>query len=274
MKQYINFEIRDRVISKENIIKLATIGYEEYCSDKDEFRRNFNDYYKSIPIEEYEDYYRGKFKITLNCSDGSRYSSDSLDIITKSDLIDYKKINSITIDFESNEYNKMLGIYLIEGSHISSYFNKVEIKGDDEKWVNALTQQIKDIIEHIKPQLNFLSGSRKIFPWIASILLSTLSLFTFVMFVALLVKLGILNGEINKPSIQDNSWILSIAMYIIGFTLVWKIWIDDKIKKLWPRIEFSFGPKHFQNGKIKRKILSTFVTLILLPIIFLILGKI
>ena len=77
--------------------------------------------------------------------------------------------------------------------------------------------------------------------------------------------------ELNRffQLLKDNPIILNIFILILSW--IWGMslirWRFDRIKYLWPSVEFDFGPEHFKKEKNNRKTLRIIGSLIVIPLI-------
>ncbi|OHX42362.1 hypothetical protein [Cytobacillus oceanisediminis] len=257
MKESIKAKIEDRVFSRENIIKIATIIYSKYEEDLKK--------YESSPEDFRGLNYHGSFKIELTCDDDTQYTSDSLELFTKDDIIDRKKVWSISIRFWGHN-DEEIRFAITEGNQKTP--NLLHVTGENglaRLWFSEL----EDVIKHVKPQENFILTHKKVFTVIVSYVFSILTLISFIFSLVILNKLGLFTS--NPDAEVDNAWIY-LLVFIMICSLPWKIKIDKWIDSFWYSVEFDFGPEHYKKTKNKRKIFWIAFSAVFLPLILFLLS--
>ncbi|MEN6314410.1 MAG: hypothetical protein ABFD25_09210 [Clostridiaceae bacterium] len=253
MKESRRYFIENKIFNKIDLKNIANIILKEYSNSK-RGERN------------------ASIQYTINCFDNSTYESDSLSIVEEGGIIDIKKVSSIEYTYFDFKINRHILFYITEGSN-NSY---VKISGDDSGWVNKVFTNLTDYINSIKPQENWVIKYKKILRQIIALGLGKIfnAIITYIML--LFVQ------PIENPSekilqirklILDNlllfyfiyQWVLP---WIVG--LSWTPLIFDSISKLWPKIEFDFGPEHLKEFKNRRKKVNIFITLVMIPSIIMI----
>jgi hypothetical protein len=267
MNQSIKIPVKDKVISKQNLIKFGELLFRLYENDFEKFKDSF-DREDSDPKE----YYRGKFTISIQCNDGTNYTSESLDILTEQDILDFKKAESISISFSGQYRSKYVDFNITEGSSGNiTRINTITISGDEVTWVRGTSEEIREILAHIKPQENIVIKYKRIISIISGIILSYLSLWSISLLLSLLMKQGVMNLE--QTGATDDSWIIRLVLYVLTFAMPFSFMINTQIKNLWHSVEFDFGPEHLQVNKAKRNLIATGFIGVGFPIILFILDK-
>ncbi|WP_423410261.1 hypothetical protein AABM38_10170 [Heyndrickxia sp. MSNUG] len=253
MNEMITKKIENKIFSKDNIIKIANMIYSIY---EDNYKQFIAD-----PLNE-ASHYRGRFKVELVCDDGTQYTNESLDLLTKNDIIDYKKVISINITFWGHRREE-IRFMINEGKGNHFYINKLEVSGDNglpKLWF----RELEEVIEHVKPQKNFILNHKGIVATIFSFVLSFLTFLTITLFIGVLGKIGWIT--LNSKPQTENVWIY-ITFLLVMISAVWRLEINKWINELWWDIEFQFGPEHLQRSKAKRKVTWIAFSTVILPVI-------
>lgn len=238
--------IRGKIFTKENVRSLwAKIKSEYDNSQKDEN-------HSSIEIE-------------INCGDGISYESETDDLIQDGDVIDNKRCSTINIEYHDYKQERRISLNI---SHGDDYGNGLIVRGD-KNWVAGTFDSLNDIIESAKPQEHWFVKYKTLILHLGAI--------TFGYFVYKLLDLIPISTN-EEPStnvmrirdfLHSNIFLLNIikviSFWLQGIFPLW--WLRDWVLKLWPSVEFDFGPEHKKTEKNRRKRLGLFFSIIIIPLI-------
>ncbi len=196
---------------------------------------------------------RTSFNTQIRCSDGTRYESEIDELFSEGSIFDLKRITSINIGYMVYGEDKKIEIDLTQGS--GRWGNLLTVRGGDKNWVAGTFSQFENLLNSVKPQTH----------WFVSWSLP-LSVIGGIVFALTVLKLTIFFFGSGLSTV-DN--ILIFLAFIIP-SLFLSVSIIDWVKKLWPNIEFDFGPEHEKNEKNRRLRLGSFMTIVILPLLFLI----
>lgn len=238
--------IQGKIFTKENIRSLWAKIKLEY----DNSRKEEN--HSSIKIE-------------INCIDGISYESETADLIQDGDVIDNKRCSNINIEYHDYQQEKRISLNI---SHGVGYGNDLMVRGD-KNWVAGTFDSLDDIIESAKPQEHWFIKYKTV--------ILNLGAITFGYFIYKLLDIISIgtneNPSANVMRIRDflhsNIILLNIIKIIIfwlqGIFPLW--WLRDWALKLWPSVEFDFGPEHKKIEKNRRKRLGLFFSIIIIPLL-------
>lgn len=235
------------VITSDNIRELAQNVYDEFKQDSE------NDSYVNI-------------NFILKSSDGTQYESKNMDIFSNGGLITARKIISTEINYINSTEGKSIFITIQHTTTDSYSDNNVYISGYGEFWVNGFTKKIEDNITSWKQQEKW----PKLSKWPLVMIFTIGFALLFLNIVGL--TSNILDINLSASQSQDAAYSkpISIILSIVWASLV-GIWpsqyIVNKIGNLYPSVEFSMGPEHLRIEAGRRKQLSQFVAIGVVPLI-------
>lgn len=255
MKKRIYQKIKNKVISKENIVKLIDYVFDTYNGIESELK---------------------KFTLSFHTNELEVYEIENANLGPNDNILDIKRIESIKIDFTDYRNGKFISINLTQGD--DRWSNNLTLDSKDEIWVNNQKIKLEALISSWQPQ-------NKYYPKYEDFLLHFLA----ICIGFLIINLGDLflgqNNEMDEVNpgrislfllkllealpftryllILALSWVVGICPVFIMFWLK----IDQYLSDLWPSIEFDFGPEHYKFSKRRRKSLGVIITLIVLPLL-------
>ncbi len=235
-KETISKEINNKVISKKDIRYLWGL---------------IEDNYKEITSE-----HKNK-EIEISAFDNTRYESDGDHYIKDGDIIDQKKINSIELSFV--DYRNDLRIRINLNSKLEEI--KYNVSGQNSNWVLGVSNKIDNILNSTKPQNTFLKRYEFL------IFVSIFAYFLYSLFFLYRSLVDFINNYnfIGEAGLSALSYVLGSLFLFIIFPL--SLDVIKKISKLWPSVEFDFGPEHEKKEKNFRNKIIFIIVNLLLPII-------
>ncbi len=203
-------------------------------------------------------------KMRITCLDETQYETDGDELLKEGDIFDIKKIKTLGLQYSRYNENKRIEFNLKEGNN--SEYNNLVVRGDDKNWVAGTFSKIEDLIKSVRPQ-NI---------WCIKHKISIIIIVTFIFSNVFLLAINYFH-----PSYIGNfeSSVISIGQYMAGllytlfFALLLATTVVDWLIKLWPDIEFDFGPEHEKRQKNKRSRIYIFFTIIGLPLFLLIIER-
>ena len=225
------------------------------------------------------------FKIVIECENNEILEIEDDKLSNNQDILDIKKIFSITIFYTDFKNNKYIQILIHEGNRATS----IKIESSDKEWVDSKVTGIEEIFNSIEPQNTlYKKYKRKLFHY-SSVAIGFVSL-NFLL--KMLNRLGY-QGSSSTNIEESNPFLyildklndsFPITKYILLFLVYWALgaWLifffwqklDKYLEKIWPNIEFCFGPEHKQYPKKQRNAWIAIISWILIPIILGVLLKI
>lgn len=257
MRKKISKKLSNKILTKTDIIKLADHLHTVYNSLKSD---------------------RKKFLITLHCEDSENYEIENTRFGKNADLLDLKRVDKIEIYLIDYNRDKRISISLNQNEY--DWSNTFAIEGNDESWVNNHNVKINDFVKSWKPQNKLFSKYKSLLFHFISLNIGLLLIRTII---HLLNSLGYKSVDSNEndglmgflmdkliSSFPSSKYIIAgILSWFIGMWIVIMFWdnIVRYFEKLWPSIEFDFGPNHKRYPKNKRNAIGVVVSLVLIPII-------
>lgn len=257
MKKKITKKIKDKIISKENIINLIDYLYRTYEEIESDLKT---------------------FNISLYTNNSEVFEIENASITDDIQLLEIKRIEKIDIYLSNIRSAKKIDIELCQDSN--KWSNTLKIESEDQIWVNNQNLRISELIESWKPQNKMFSKYKEILFHFLSINLG------FIFFELLAKLLTIFDYKSSLKTDQSDIWkfliekittqfpasiyvFIGLFSWLIGMFFVSLFWykLEDKLLNLWPSIEFDFGPEHLKFAKKRRNIIWLVVTLIILPIL-------
>jgi len=213
---------------------------------------------------------KSSLELELNCQDGSSYESESDDLLNDGDIVDTKRCASVNIEYHDYNLERRISIMLRHDDGI--YYNGLIVSGLDRNWVSGTFDRINTTIDSVKPQQHWFIRYK-------SIILHVSAFFFGLMFYRILCVLLYQHIEpIDTPSeiikaIRDflhkypfvRHTILGTCFWLQGFFPV--LYLRGWVLKLWPSVEFDFGPEHQKYEKNKRNRLGLFFSVIIIPLL-------
>lgn len=252
MKETREIEIENKVFTKRDIQSLWNCIFNETKTDQENNHQDVT--------------------ITINCTDKTRYESDSDISLSDGDIADIKKIKSIHVEYRSFPSNRNIALNLSHGG----YGNSLRVSANDRNWVAGIFDRLNTIIGSIRPQSNFFAKYSFLTINVGAIVLGY-SIQSFFDLIWLKDFEPVNDTEGLIKTIRDFLQQHEVISFLIVRFLNWlqgiflMLWIYKWVAKLWPSVEFDFGPEHKKLEKMRRYrigvVIFVFVTPILVNII-------
>lgn len=192
-------------------------------------------------------------EISLCFEDESRLSGNDIDIFS-SDEFKRRRCKSVNFELASSGFERVLKIEL---NNPVSWLEKsfVEVRSTDKVWYESMLNRIETVIDEMEDQVSFmrhpyvLAGGISI----AEAIILVLSLFR------------VLSLRTTVYGYIVFIFLSGALLFVLNFFLV------EKLKTVYPQVEFAFGPTH-NNKVLKRRKIITLLIPIVLDIVLGILG--
>lgn len=244
MRETRDKKINNKVLSKDDIRRIWKIINEQY-----EYSKTQNNH--------------SSLDLGFDCG-GIQYQSESSELLEDGDIIDLKKIESISIQYYDYKLNRRIDVALRNGN----YGNNLIVKGDDRNWVAGIFDKFEVVLDAVRPQGHWFISYQTIIFHVVAIILGFVITSIMSIFITPDPKSNIIRDFIYSNIFYV--YIFKIIIFWIGGLVPSAIFIDW-INKLWTNVEFDFGPEHKKLEKNKRIRLRIFIgfiiTSILIPII-------
>jgi hypothetical protein len=251
--------IRNKIFEKKDIKKMEKFFINEWEKDHDNNRNDPDPFY---------------FNFAIRCQDETSYSSQSLEIFDDDSIIDMKQVDKITMHFRGNSTVNDMALGLNSYCTCNTC-NQFEISGKDGNWVKAKFSEFQEIINSIKPQESFYQKCYSIINIILSISLFFFVYQTFSYFMAVLTLDDQSSNSfpeylncviVQREKFMDTKVSIFLAVTIAAtFSIIGTKSVEESTKKLYPSIEFDFGPDHMNIVKQRKKQISLILSLIIVP---------
>lgn len=211
--------------------------------------RNIWGIFNSQPREPKTSYFSDpSLEVQIICRDETRYESENDELFSDGDIIDLKRVESISIKYRNFKEDKKITIDLMHGNR-TYYNNKLTVKGKDKDWVAGVFSRFETLLSSVKPQQHWFLSYKSLFLLVGTVffVIALLSFFTF----------------IEKTS----QYIIFAVLFTFPGLALFSLFIDWVIQ-LWPSVEFDFGPEHQKVEKNRRIRLGTFFTIAILPLLY------
>lgn len=237
-----NVKIKGRIISLENIRRLVAILQNRYNTKKEE-KKNC------------------RISFSATCFDDSNFKSGDIGIFSDDSVLSSKRVSDISLEYISYEDNETIKVRLSHGNY--EHVNYIEVCGTDSDWVNGVIRKLEEEVSAFQPQNEFLTEYKKLLEFIFA-----LSIGSVYFFIIDAIPSDPIDAEPPKWLVQlataiKNSLILGYGIkyafsYFLGICPAY--FLMDKLKSLWPSVEFQIGPEHTFIEKRRRAwILSAFL---------------
>ena len=257
MRRTTSKSIVNRVITKRDLENIWTVLYRHSAADTFAFEQAGADSnpYRKRPNPP---------TLVVESSDSTRTEADT-DEIFDNDVIDLQKTSSLNFDYTNYETGKSIRVALREGDnrwHGSSF----SVSGMNVAWVDSTFVEFERLFSAMRPQSNLIHKYR----WIAPIPLA------FALGLAWLDLMNYLVPSSTAGSVP--AWAIYVREHSLLRHVVWALlciatgyapafWLTDWLSKLWPTIEFDFGPEHLKRKKQIRTRVTVVGSLLVLPLV-------
>lgn len=261
MKETRRLRIKDKVFAKADIRRIAQVLLDKYQSTQE---------------GEEDVYHLSSISVQLSCADDTSYESESIELFEDGGFIDIKKTDSIQMTFHNYALEQSIDFSIQHGGYRSSLI----VRGNDKNWVNGTFTTLKEIVDSVKPQDNWILRHKTLFLHLIAI--GTGSLIYLVLDALIYRHIQpIQNPSGFAKAVRDLLRAIPWLVYLIEWVLRWFMGIMNAafpLRKwfldLWPEIEFNFGPEHLNLEKARRERVWAVLLIIIFPVAIEIIGDI
>lgn len=136
-----NVKIKGRIVSLENIRRLAAIIQKRYEAKKVD-----------------DKYCRISFSVT--CFDESNFESADMGIFSEDSVLSSKRVSDISLRYSSYEDDEAIEVRLSHGNY--EHNNYIKVSGTDSEWVNGVVRKLEEEVSAFHPQNKFLTEYKRI----------------------------------------------------------------------------------------------------------------
>jgi hypothetical protein len=245
-------EIKNRVFKKENL---------EHLWDKIQK--------KSVGLTTKSGLTYHVQRITINCLDGTTYESDNNDLLKPGEVLDTKLCKAIHIEYRDSS-DAYIDLSLRCGAE-DLYYNHITVRGERD-WVSSTFQELEELINAVAPQDHWFIRSKVLVlhlgAFISGVFLFWIMSVTWLPYVPSPEETSL---SLFLDKYEFIRWGVAIFLtWAMGLSPMWLV--RNFILKLWPSIEFDFGPEHHKIVKKRRNAITMLFSVLILPFLINILS--
>jgi hypothetical protein len=233
--------VQDRIITLAGVRRLAALVWDEFAKNADP--------HKNVEIS-----------FSAKCEDQSSFASEDMSIFDDDSVIALKRVSSVNMVYWDFKAKARITVSLYHGG---VYGNSISIEGTDSRWVNGTLRLFEEVVSSFTPQNTFVRKYGALLNGLFAFGIGSM----YVWFVILLSS--------SKPQSPLPDWLVRFPFltYLIKYTLALLVgylparFLVDKIRNLWPRVEFQIGPEFTFTERKRRLWLSGAFVLGALPLL-------
>jgi hypothetical protein len=187
--------------------------------------------------------------------------------VFENDVLDLEKTLAIDFTYGNGYTKKSLNVGLRETDEPEIYESSFSVGGGDPAWVEATFVDLERIFSAMHPQ----------FALNKTIRLLAIIIIAFAIGHTWIFLLDSLFGSLITPTSSPPTWAiyvrehpplghLILAVFKCGGGFFPALFLMRWVEKLWPSIEFDFGPEHLKKRKSLRARLAVVTSVLVLPI--------
>lgn len=184
-------------------------------------------------------------EISLCFEDESRLSGNDIDIFS-SDEFKRRRCKSVNFELASSGFERVLKI---EFNNPVSWLEKsfVEVRSTDKVWYESMLNRIETVIDEMEDQVSFMRH-----PYVLAGGISIAE--------AIILVLSLL----RVLSLRTTVYGYIVFIFLSGALLFsLNSFLVEKLKTVYPQVEFAFGPTHNNKVLKQRKIIALLIPLVL-----------
>ncbi|MBU0569302.1 hypothetical protein KKB40_00785, partial [Patescibacteria group bacterium] len=189
------------------------------------------------------------------------------DLLQDGDIIDTKKCTAINIEYRDYKRERRISLSL---EHGNTYSNNLTV-GGEKNWIFGTFESLNTIIESVKPQEHWFIKYKKLTSHVVAIWFGFLlyKLFDIILYRHITL---IDNPSENLLAVRGYLHQHPVIFYSIQMALFWfqgvflTLPLMDWILKLWPSVEFDFGPEYKKLERKRRERLGLFFSFFIIPL--------
>lgn len=201
-------------------------------------------------------------RIIINCSDGTTHESDNDDLLNPGEVLDTKLCKAIHIEYRDSS-GADIDLSLRCGVE-DLYYNHITVRGERD-WVSSTFQELEEFINAVEPQDHWFIRNKVLVLHFGAFMLGVFQLWI----IAVTWLQYLPNPEETPLSLFLDEyelirWSAVIFMtWLMGLIPMWAL--RNFVLKMWPSIEFDFGPEHYKIIKKRRNAIGMLFFILILP---------
>jgi hypothetical protein len=212
--------------------------------------------------------------ITVLSADGMITETDDPTIFDD-DIVDHSKSQRIELRYSDRRARRIL-IALEEEERGSWHKSAFTVSGDDPRWVDARVAELEHLFAAVRPQSKAMARLR----WIIIIPAAIAIGYSWTTVLSRNIALLLPGVGRSPPSSVARFFgehrLLLYQIFLILFALPWVVLARSLVawvERLWPAVEFDFGPEHGSRRTKVRFRLAIIATLLVLPILIALVNR-
>jgi len=215
---------------------------------------------KCTPKEDRE--VRVKYSISFEDDSTSSSSGGYRDVFADGEWIDLKRANEIRMYFEDRTSNREVDLVIVAGNERRG---SLTVEGPDQDWVGGIFKRFQTIIESAKPQpvwiLRYVAPN---IPFVFGIASWWVGKLVVLLLIMLTGRTGWCEAKHRVQELaKENNAVIWIGGLVPATPALF--YVQNLLYKLWPRVEFDFGPEHLRLEKQRRRKITWLIGTILMP---------
>jgi hypothetical protein len=206
--------------------------------------------------------------VTIVSDDGTITETDDPTIFDD-DIVDHRKSRRIELRY-SDHLARRISVILEEEERGSWRKSAFTVSGDEAAWVDARFAELERLLAAVRPQSKLVARLR----WVIVIPAAIAIAYSWTIVLSRDVQL-LLPAAAGGPPLSlisrffGEHRLLLYQIFLILFALPWLVLAHSLVgwvERLWPAVEFDFGPEHKRRRRKVRFRLAVIATLLVLPI--------
>lgn len=213
--------------------------------------------------------------VMIVCGDGTITETDDPTIFDD-DIVDHRKSKRIELRYSDHRARRIL-VILEEAERGSWHKSAFTVSGDDAAWVDARFAELERVLAAVHPQSKLIARLRWVIIIPAAIAIAYS--WTIVLSRNLQLLLPAPPGG-PPPSLVARFFgehrLVLYETFLILFALPWLVLARSLVgwvERLWPAVEFNFGPERESRRRRFRFRLAVITVLLVLPILIALINR-
>jgi hypothetical protein len=206
--------------------------------------------------------------ITVVSADGMITETDDPTIFDD-DIVDHRKSRRIELRYSDRQSRRVI-IALEEEQRGSWHESVLSVSGDDRGWVDTAFTELESLIAAVRPQSQFMARLR----WVIIVPAAIAIAYSWTIVLSRNVELLLPAAAGSAPPSRVARFfgehrLMLYAVFLVLFALPWIVLARSLVgwvERLWPAVEFDFGPDQGSRRKRIRFRLAILAILLVLPI--------
>ena len=213
--------------------------------------------------------------VTIVSDDGAITETDDPTIFDD-DIVDHRESKRIELRY-SDHRARRISVILEEEERGSWHKSAFTVSGDEANWVDARFAALERLVAGVRPQSKLMARLR----WAIIIPAAIAIAYSWTIVLSRNVQLLLPAAAGGPPPSPVARFfaehpLLLYQFFLILFSLPWLVLARSLVgwvERLWPAVEFGFGPEHESRRRRVRFRLAVITTLLVLPILIALINR-